>query len=93
MMPGEPDLVLTDALRDYRRFVQLRRLLRFVALLLFCVFTVWTVWYLNIPVERLFGMFGRIGHMVGNRMLPPDFSVLPSAYRFSVQSWKRCCCR
>ena len=31
------------------------------------------VWYLNIPLERLSGMFGRIGNMVFNRMMPPDF--------------------
>lgn len=73
MALGGPDITLDDARRDYRRFVDLRRLLRFVALLVFCSFTVWTVWYLDIPLERLFGMFGRIGHMIGNRMMPPDF--------------------
>ena len=73
MALGDTDISLAEVRRDYRRFVHLRRLLRFIVLLLFCTTAVWTVWYLNIPLERLFGMFGRIGHMIGNRMLPPDF--------------------
>ena len=72
MTPGEADVTLTGVRQDYRRFVRFRRLLRFVILLLFCVAAVWTVWYLKIPLERVFGMFGRIGHMIGNRMMPPD---------------------
>ena len=73
MAVGEYGITLDDARRDYRRFVNLRRLIKFIALLLFCIFAVWMVWYLNIPLERLSGMFGRIGTMVFNRMMPPDF--------------------
>ena len=73
MAVGEYGITLDDARRDYRRFVNLRRLIKFIALLLFCIFAVWMVWYLNIPLERLSGMFGRIGNMVFNRMMPPDF--------------------
>ncbi len=73
MAVGEYGITLDDARRDYRRFLNLRRLIKFIALLLFCIFAVWMVWYLNIPLERLSGMFGRIGNMVFNRMMPPDF--------------------
>ena len=73
MAVGEYGITLDDARRDYRRFVNLRRLIKFIALLLFCIFAVWMVWYLNIPLARLSGMFGRIGTMVFNRMMPPDF--------------------
>ena len=72
MAVGEHGITVDDARRDYRRFVNLGRLIKFIALLLFCVFAVWTVWYLNMPLERLSGMFGRIGVMVFNRMMPPD---------------------
>ena len=72
MAVGEYGITVDDARRDYRRFVNLRRLIKFIALLLFCIFAVWTVWYMNMPLERLSGMFGRIGTMVFNRMMPPD---------------------
>ena len=72
MAVGEHGITVDDARRDYRRFVNLGRLIKFIALLLFCVFAVWTVWYMNMPLERLSGMFGRIGTMVFNRMMPPD---------------------
>ena len=72
MAVGEYGITVDDARRDYRRFVNLRRLIKFIALLLFCIFAVWTAWYMNMPLERLSGMFGRIGTMVFNRMMPPD---------------------
>jgi phosphonate transport system permease protein len=72
MAVGEHGITVDDARRDYRRFVNLGRLIKFIALLLFCIFAVWTVWYMNMPLERLSGMFGRIGNMVFNRMMPPD---------------------
>ena len=72
MAVGKYGITVDDARRDYRRFVNLGRLIKFIALLLFCIFAVWTAWYMNMPLERLSGMFGRIGTMVFNRMMPPD---------------------
>jgi phosphonate transport system permease protein len=72
MAIGEHEISLDEARRDYRRFINIRRLIKFIVLLLFCTIATWTVWYLNIPLERLSGMFGRIGNMVFNRMMPPD---------------------
>ena len=60
--------------QSYFRAVRLGRLARFVGLLAFLSFAVWTVHHLNIPIERVFGMFGRIGSIVFERMLPPDMS-------------------
>ena len=63
----------------YFHSVRMGRLARFVGVVLFLSFAVWTVVYLNIPVERVFGMFGRIGHIVFERMMPPDmvYAVQP----------------
>lgn len=64
---------LTEAHAGYWRFVQLRRLLRYALTLLFATYAYWTIWYLNIPVERIWGMPGRVGAMIAGRMMPPDF--------------------
>lgn len=61
----------------YQGFVHDRRMARlgkFVALLLFLTFAFWSISFLNIPVERVLGMFGRLGHMVSERMMPPDIA-------------------
>lgn len=64
----------------YFHSVRMGRLVKFVGAVLFLSFAVWTVVYLNIPMERVFGMFGRIGHIVFERMMPPDivYAVQPS---------------
>lgn len=66
--------------QEYFRSLQIGKLVKFVVVILFLSFAVWTVYHLNIPVERMFGMFGRIGHMVFERMMPPDmeYAVQPS---------------
>ena len=65
--------------QEYFRSLQVGKLVKFVAIILFLSFAVWTVYHLNIPVERMFGMFGRIGHIVFERMMPPDmeYAVQP----------------
>ena len=71
---------LEAAHQEYFRSLQIGKLVKFVVVILFLSFAVWTVYHLNIPVERMFGMFGRIGHMVFERMMPPDmeYAVQPS---------------
>ena len=66
--------------QSYFQAVKLGRLMRFCGLLLFLSFAVWTVYHLNIPIERLFGAFGRVGHMFFERMMPPDmaYALQPS---------------
>jgi phosphonate transport system permease protein len=63
----------SDAKAGYWRFVRLRRLIRYVVVLLFATYVYWTIWYLNIPVERIWGMPGRVATMIVGRMFPPDF--------------------
>ncbi len=60
--------------QSYFRAVRIERLLRFAGLVLFLSFAVWTVHHLNIPMERVVGMFGRVGHMFVDRMMPPDMA-------------------
>lgn len=64
----------------YFRAAQIGRLFKFAGLLVFLSFAVWTIYHLNIPIERVFGMFGRVGNMVFNRMLPPnmEYALQPS---------------
>ena len=66
--------------QEYFRSLQIGKLVKLVAMILFLSFAVWTIQHLNIPVERMFGMFGRIGHIVFERMMPPDmqYAVQPS---------------
>ncbi len=66
--------------QGYFRAMQVGRLVKFTGMLVFLCFAVWTIHHLNIPIERLFGMFGRVGHMVFDRMLPPDmdYALQPS---------------
>ncbi len=70
---AEQDIGLDAARTGYARYLRLRRLFLFVLVLLLGALVFWTIWYLKIPIERVFGMFGRIGNMVGGRMFPPDF--------------------
>ena len=47
---------------------------KFVGLLLFIAFAFWSIDVLKIPIERVLGMFGRLGDMIANRLLPPEMS-------------------
>jgi phosphonate transport system permease protein len=40
------------------------------------VFIVFSIEYLNIPLERLFGMLGRMGETLANRYYPPDVEYI-----------------
>ena len=62
-----------DALhRTFRAERRIGRLARFGAGLGLLVFGFWTVGFLNMPMERLLGMFGPLGSMLANRLFPPD---------------------
>ena len=43
------------------------------------VFIVWGIEYLDIPLDRLFGMFGRMGSTLANRYYPPDIEYIIDA--------------
>ena len=50
--------------------------LRYGAWLCVFVFLVYCVEYLNIPLDRLLGIFGRMGDIVANRYYPPDIEYI-----------------
>lgn len=51
-------------------------LIRYGAWLCVFVFLVYSVEYLNIPLDRLLGIFGRMGDIVANRYYPPDIDYI-----------------
>lgn len=51
---------------------RIRRIWKFVILLMILTFGVWTVDVLNIPIERVLRMFGPLATMVTERLMPPD---------------------
>lgn len=61
---------------EWRRFKYPDSLFRFGALLLVLVFLAYSVQYLNIPLERFLGMFGRVGNLLANRYYPADLGYI-----------------
>ena len=74
---------LLDVRRSYLSRRRLERTLKFAALVLLLAFGFWTLEVLRIPISRVLGMFGRIGDMIVNRLLPPDLSYVAS-YEVSI---------
>ena len=64
------------------------RVWKFVALLAFLVFAVWSIDVLKIPIERVLGMFGPLGRMVSERLMPPDLAYVaqPKILRSIVET-------
>ncbi|MBT7251241.1 MAG: hypothetical protein HN877_18820, partial [Rhodospirillaceae bacterium] len=60
---------------DRHRSEEMRSgLWKFVGLLLFIAFAFWSIDVLKIPIERVLGMFGRLGTMISERLLPPEMA-------------------
>jgi len=57
-------------------------LIRYGAWLSAFVFLVYSIEYLNIPLDRLLGMFGRMGDTIANRYYPPDIEYIMDAEYF-----------
>ena len=74
--PLEAILPAASARREWRRFKYPDSLLRFGALLSVLVFLAYSVAYLNIPLDRLIGIFGRLGDLLANRYYPPDIQYI-----------------
>ncbi len=64
--------------RDYKADQRMGRLIKFGAGLVLLVFGFWTVGFLEIPMERLLGMFGPLGTMLSERIFPPDMEYATS---------------
>ena len=65
--------------RTWRRFKYPGSLYRYGGLLLAVAFLSLSVSYLNIPLDRFFGMFGRIGTLLADRYYPPDIEYVTDA--------------
>lgn len=65
------ELVVT-LYRSYKVDQRNTRLVKFVAALGLLVFGFWTVRFLEIPMDRLLGIFGHLGPMLAERVFPPD---------------------
>ena len=62
--------------REWRRFRFPESLYRWGGVLLGLVFLSYSVIYLNIPLERFFNMFGRIGTLITERYYPPEMDYV-----------------
>ncbi len=62
--------------RQWSRFKYPQSLVRYGILLGVLMFLAYSVYYLNIPLERFMGMFGRIGDLLADRYYPPDLEYI-----------------
>lgn len=70
---------------EWRRFKFPGSLIRYFGVLAAVAFISLSISYLNIPLERFFGMFGRIGDLITDRYYPPDIAyVTDGDYLYSV---------
>lgn len=69
-----PNTVPTQ--RQWSRFKYPQSLIRYGVLLGVLMFLAYSVYYLNIPLERFMGMFGRIGDLLADRYYPPDLEYI-----------------
>ena len=65
---------VASAYTDYRQDERRAGLVKFIGLLLLIAFAFWTIDVLKIPIERVLGMFGRLGTMISERLLPPEMA-------------------
>lgn len=70
VLPGD------DVHRQWSRFKYPHSLIRYGILLVLLLFFSYSVHYLNIPLDRILGMFGRLGDVLGNRYYPPDMEYI-----------------
>jgi phosphonate transport system permease protein len=71
--------------REWSRFKYPQSLINYGILIGILLFFTYSVHYLNIPLERILGMFGRLGDVLANRYYPPDLDyIVDKAYFKSV---------
>lgn len=71
--------------REWQRLKFPESLYNWAGLLLALVFLSYSIIYLNIPLERFFNMFGRVGTLITERYYPPEIDyVLEPDYLSSV---------
>lgn len=62
--------------REWSRFKYPGSLIKYGIFLGIFLFFTYSVHYLNIPLERMLGMFGRLGDVLANRYYPPDMAYI-----------------
>ena len=62
--------------REWNRFKYPSSLIKYGIFLGLLLFFSYSVHYLNIPLERMLGMFGRLGDVLSNRYYPPDLEYI-----------------
>lgn len=62
--------------KEWRRFKYPQSLYRYFGLLAALTFVCYSIAYLEIPLERFIGMFGRVGDLLANRYYPPDLDYI-----------------
>ena len=75
-MPNPPSRAASEPSIRWSRYRYPDTLLRYGAWLCTFVFLVYCVEYLNIPLDRLLGVFGRMGDILANRYYPPDIEYI-----------------
>lgn len=66
----------TEPPREWRRFRFPQSLISYGAWLTAFTVIVFSIEYLNIPLDRVFGMFGRMGEILANRYYPADIEYI-----------------
>ncbi len=61
---------------EWRRFRFPQSLISYGAWLLVLCFLVYSIDYLNVPLERIFSMFGKMGTVLGTRYYPADIEYI-----------------
>ena len=62
--------------REWSRFKYPQTLIKYGILLSGLMFLTYSIHYLNIPLDRILGMFGRLGDVLSNRYYPPDLAYV-----------------
>ncbi len=65
-----------SAHREWSRFKYPQTLVKYGVLLGILLFLTYSVHYLNIPLDRILGMFGRLGDVLANRYYPVDLEYI-----------------
>ncbi len=76
MLPGDSSKTSPTEPLVWSRFKFPGSLIRYGIWLSALVFLVFCIEYLNIPMDRLLGMFGRMGDVIANRYYPPDIEYI-----------------
>lgn len=77
MTAGIPARMRSDGVeRRWSRFKYPQSLIKYAIFLTILLFLVYSIHYLNIPLSRVLGMFGRLGDVLANRYYPPDLDYI-----------------